>query len=323
MKQILLFDRAMLVRMRIKEALSTSEVKVLEVESESEVFNTITKLKDSLDLIIMDVVLDSSDGFEVVRRIKEMQHNLPVVILTASNKRGDFIKGIQAGASDYILKPFEDEFFKARIFSVMNSASERKRGNVVQREHEAFNPKANREALRESAKEAAKETKVPEAPMETSASAASAKSVHEPVEEQASFEELLKSEKYKAKKGKYPLSVFALIFEEKDGANVSLSEKHYSDIRAQLWESDEFVHLGPRSFYGILPFCHEEGFERFKEKMKVYLNEEAEEKEFYHEHLWHVVGLTLSSHEYEDLDTDQIFELLKIEVGRELKAKKS
>lgn len=296
MKQILLFDRALLVRMRIKEALASSNVKIHEVESESEALNMVQKLNGSLDLVIMDVAMDASNGFEVVRKIKELEHDVPVVILTSSNKRADFIKGIQAGAADYILKPFEDEFFKARVFSIM--------------EHKN-NP------LPQSAPVVHQEM-----PKTTAASAlAPTKSQNEanPRQNEASFRELLKSEKYKAKKGKYPLSVFALVFESPGGAEVGFSEKHFSDIRAQLWESDEFVHYGPHSFYGILPFCHEEGFQRFKEKMQVFLNDEAEEREFYHKYLWHVVGLTLSTEEYEDLEIEQILELLKLEVSQEVK----
>lgn len=296
MKQILLFDRALLVRMRIKEALASVNVKIHEVESETEALNMVQKLNGNLDLVIMDVAMDASNGFDVVRKIKEMEHDVPVVILTSSNKRADFIKGIQAGAADYILKPFEDDFFKARVFSIMD-----------QKNSNALKPQAlaNPEPPKPSMPSAS-------APVKSAA-------VANPKQNEASFRELLKAEKYKAKKGKYPLSVFALVFESPGGTDNVFSEKHFSDIRAQLWESDEFVHYGPHSFYGILPFCHEEGFQRFKEKMQVFLNDEAEEREFYHKYLWHVVGLTLSSQEYEDLEIEQILELLKLEVSQEVK----
>lgn len=302
MKQILLFDRALLVRMRIKEALASSNVKIHEVESESEVFAMLQKYKDALDLIIMDVAMDSANGFEVVRKIKEIQHDVPVVILTSSNKRADFIKSIQAGAADYILKPFDDEFFIARIFSVMDHATK------------SANPFENALKVSQPVPEAPKEVKV-EPPLKMPLQ----KLESSPRVTEESFSELLRAEKYKAKKGKYPLSVFALIFESQGGGDVQFSEKHFEDIRAHLWESDEFVHYGPHSFYGILPFCHEEGFERFKEKMQVYLNDEAEEREFYHHYLWHVVGITLSSQEYEDLEIEQIIELLKLEISQEVK----
>jgi DNA-binding response OmpR family regulator len=303
MKQILLFDRAMLIRMRIKEALATSNVKIHEVESEYEIFNAIQKYKNGLDLLIMDVAIDSSDGFELIRKIKEVQHDLPIVILTSSNKRTDFIKGVQAGASDYILKPFEDDVFKARIFAVMEHVS---KGNID-------------EFRRPQIDLGASQTTVPKAGFQHENVSRATAVNFKPEKSGETFSELLKAEKYKAKKGNYPLSIFALTFENQGSKEIVLLEKHFEDIRAQLWQSDEVVHFGPHSFYGVLPFCHQEGFERFKEKMEIFLSEEAEEKDFYQQYQWHVVGLTITNHEFEDLEVEQIMELLKIEIATSLK----
>lgn len=313
MKQILLFDRAMLIRMRIKEALATSDVKIHEVESEYEIFNAIQKFKSALDLLIMDVAIDSSDGFELIRKIKEVQHDLPIVILTSSNKRTDFIKGVQAGASDYILKPFEDDVFKSRIFAVMEHVS---KGNI----DEFRRPKIDLNAPQIASVKApsAKEISVKTASQHEEISR-DTRIDFKPEKSGETFRELLKAEKYKAKKGNYPLSIFALTFENQGSKEVVLSEKHFEDIHAQLWQSDEVVHFGPHSFYGVLPFCHQEGFERFKEKMAFFLSEEAEEKDFYQQYQWHVVGLTITNHEFDDLEVEQIMELLKIEIATSLK----
>lgn len=289
--------------MRIKEALATSNVKIHEVESEYEIFNAIQKFKNGLDLLIMDVAIDSSDGFELIRKIKEVQHDLPIVILTSSNKRTDFIKGVQAGASDYILKPFEDDVFKARIFAVMEHVS---KGNID-------------EFRRPQIDLGLTQTTTPKASLKPENINIGPGVDFKPEKSGETFGELLKAEKYKAKKGNYPLSIFALTFENQGNKEVVLSEKHFEDIRAQLWQSDEVVHFGPHSFYGVLPFCHQEGFERFKEKMENFLSEEAEEKDFYQQYQWHVVGLTITNHEFEDLEVEQIMELLKIEIATSLK----
>ncbi len=303
MKQILLFDRAMLIRMRIKETLATSNIKIHEVESEYEIFNAIQKFKNGLDLLIMDVAIDSSDGFELIRKIKEVQHDLPIVILTSSNKRTDFIKGVQAGASDYILKPFEDDVFKARIFAVMEHVS---KSNID-------------EFRRPQIDLGLPQTTTPKPSLKHENINIGPGVDFKPEKSGETFGELLKAEKYKAKKGNYPLSIFALTFENQGSKEVVLLEKHFEDIRAHLWESDEVVHFGPHSFYGVLPFCHQEGFERFKEKMEIFLSEEAQEKAFYQQYQWHVVGLTITNQEFEDLGVGQIMELLKIEIATSLK----
>lgn len=297
MKQILLFDRAMLVRMRIREVLESDVIKIYEVESESEVFAALQKHKGMFDLIIMDVTLDTVNGFDVVRKIKEIEHNVPVVILTASNKRIDFIKSVQAGASDYILKPFEDDFFITRIMNVLNNTHEfRKLPSAT-----PATPAITKTGMAASDKPIKKTEKM----------------AHH-FQEAEEFPELLNAEVYKARKGKYPLTVFALIFEIGHKQPAEFSEQHFADIRAQLWQSDEIVPMDSHTFYGILPFCHEAGFHRFKEKMNLYLNVEAEEKAFYQQYKWHVVGLTVTNPEYDSLDSHKILELLKLETNLEM-----
>lgn len=315
MKQILLFDRAMLVRMRIKEALASSFVKIIEVENELEMNNALQKYKNEIDLLIMDVASDSSDGFEMVRRIKENEPNLQIVILTASNKRADFIRGVQAGAVDYILKPFDDGFFRSRIISVLDTDRSARKPVVPQKSAE--------DKLNELM-DVKPGSKPERQPIDFHSGSHEQKSAEShsvdaliPAEDPG-FDELLKAEKYKARKGKYPLTIFALVFDQQNQETLPFSERHFADIRAQLWESDEFVHYGPYSFFGILPFCHEPGFERFKEKMDVYLNQEAEERDYYQKYHWHVIGVTVPYEANEKLKTEQVIDQLKTKIKDEL-----
>ncbi len=314
MKQILLFDRAMLVRMRIKEALASSFVRIIEVENEMELNTALQKYKNQINLLIMDVATDAANGFDMVRKIKESEPELAIVILTASNRRSDFIKGIQAGAADYILKPFEDDFFRSRVISILDTEHSVAKRIVPQKSAE--------EALDEMM-EVKPAKKIESSPIDFS---------HEEVgvhlerdqddnvieQDEIGFDELLKVEKYKARKGKYPLTIFALVFDKRDQETRAFSERHFADIRSHLWASDEFVHYGPYSFFGILPFCHEPGFERFKEKMDVYLNQDAEEREYYQKYHWHVIGVTISADANEGLETDQVINQLKTKIRDEL-----
>ncbi len=76
------------------------------------------KLKEErIDLVISDVRMPKMDGFEVCRRIKEddRYRNIPVVIITGLTANKERIKGIEAGAEDFISKPFDPEEILARI----------------------------------------------------------------------------------------------------------------------------------------------------------------------------------------------------------------
>jgi two-component system response regulator CpxR len=76
------------------------------------------------DLIILDVMLPRIDGFEVLRRLRQSQ-TVPVILLTARAAEEDRIGGLDAGADDYLLKPFAAGELLARIRAVLRRAPQR------------------------------------------------------------------------------------------------------------------------------------------------------------------------------------------------------
>lgn len=70
---------------------------------------------DEYDLILLDLMLPKIDGFEVCRQIRNLQINVPILILTAKSQVEDKIKGLNCGADDYLTKPFAFEELLARI----------------------------------------------------------------------------------------------------------------------------------------------------------------------------------------------------------------
>jgi two-component system, OmpR family, alkaline phosphatase synthesis response regulator PhoP len=67
------------------------------------------------DLLVLDVMLPGIDGFEVIRKLREQRQFLPTLMLTARGRAEDVVKGIAAGADDYLSKPFDLEVLIARI----------------------------------------------------------------------------------------------------------------------------------------------------------------------------------------------------------------
>lgn len=72
------------------------------------------------DLILLDVMLPGLDGIEVCRRIREAS-GTPIVMLTAKSDTGDVVAGLEAGADDYIVKPFTPAELVARIRARLRS----------------------------------------------------------------------------------------------------------------------------------------------------------------------------------------------------------
>jgi two-component system, OmpR family, response regulator len=71
------------------------------------------------DLVVMDVMLPDTDGFEVVRRLRGEGSRVPVIFLTARDTQDDKVIGLTLGGDDYLTKPFGLEELAARIRSVL------------------------------------------------------------------------------------------------------------------------------------------------------------------------------------------------------------
>lgn len=71
--------------------------------------------KQPFDLIVLDVMLPGKDGFSVAHELRQKQNFIPVLMLTARGRPEDVLKGFEAGADDYLPKPFNLDILIARI----------------------------------------------------------------------------------------------------------------------------------------------------------------------------------------------------------------
>ena len=71
------------------------------------------------DLIITDIMMPNVDGYKFIERLRESKNNTPVIMLTAKDTLEDKIIGLDSGADDYIVKPFEFDELLARIRVLM------------------------------------------------------------------------------------------------------------------------------------------------------------------------------------------------------------
>jgi two-component system KDP operon response regulator KdpE len=87
----------------------------------AEAFNgkqAIDKLRDTPDLVLLDVMMPDIDGFEVLETIREVS-SVPVIMLTAKGEENDRVRGLELGADDYITKPFSPRELVSRVKAVL------------------------------------------------------------------------------------------------------------------------------------------------------------------------------------------------------------
>lgn len=82
-------------------------------------------LTTACDLILLDLLLPGGDGLTVLARVRDARPTLPVIILTARGDETDRIKGLQAGADDYVVKPFSAREVIARVRAVLRRSPQR------------------------------------------------------------------------------------------------------------------------------------------------------------------------------------------------------
>jgi two-component system copper resistance phosphate regulon response regulator CusR len=76
------------------------------------------------DLVILDVMLPGKNGFEVCRELRERAVKTPVLMLTARDAVDDRVEGLDSGADDYLIKPFEFKELLARVRALLRRARE-------------------------------------------------------------------------------------------------------------------------------------------------------------------------------------------------------
>jgi two-component system cell cycle response regulator len=107
-----------------------ANVKLLEDRLSAEYFEVVTAAdgptalefcaRSRCDLVLLDVMMPGMDGFEVCRRLKSdpITHHIPVVIITALDHPSDRVRGLEAGADDFLTKPVSDVALFARVRSL-------------------------------------------------------------------------------------------------------------------------------------------------------------------------------------------------------------
>jgi DNA-binding response OmpR family regulator len=111
--------------------LLTSDRHVVELASSGEAALEVIDAQAGLNAIILDVVLPGISGVEVARRLRRRGATVPIVMLTARDTVDDRVAGLDAGADDYLVKPFAYEELAARLRSVARRGATSNGGPIL------------------------------------------------------------------------------------------------------------------------------------------------------------------------------------------------
>lgn len=131
MSKILIVDDEKNVAELIKYNLEIAGYETIMVHDGKSALDTVTS--QSFDLVILDIMLPEIDGLSILRYIKSNDQikNIPIIMLTAKSTGSDIVLGLEIGADDYIVKPFNINELVARVKVQLRKSSKQ---NVVESE---------------------------------------------------------------------------------------------------------------------------------------------------------------------------------------------
>ena len=108
MKRVMVCDDAAFMRMMIKDILTKNGYEIAaEAENGQKAVEKYPEAKP--DLVLMDITMPEMDGIEALKAIREKDGNAAVIMCSAMGQQAMVIEAIQAGAKDFIVKPFQAE----------------------------------------------------------------------------------------------------------------------------------------------------------------------------------------------------------------------
>jgi heavy metal response regulator len=116
MRILLVEDDKGIVRF-VKKGLLENSFSVDVATDGEEGLNSVLHMK--YDLIVLDILLPKMDGREVLKKIRSMDIQTPVIFLTAKDSESDIVKGLNLGADDYLTKPFSFNELLARLQAIL------------------------------------------------------------------------------------------------------------------------------------------------------------------------------------------------------------
>jgi two-component system response regulator MprA len=121
--EILVVDDERPVREALRRALELEGYAVELAADGYEALDRIDRGEVEPDAVLLDVLMPGIDGLEVCRRLRRDGNGLPVLMLTARAEVSDRVAGLDAGADDYVVKPFALEELLARLRALLRRAS--------------------------------------------------------------------------------------------------------------------------------------------------------------------------------------------------------
>ena len=126
---LLIVDDDERIRSLLQQFLVQSDYLVSTAENAKQAITLLSAIE--FDLIILDVMMPGQDGISFTAKLRNLKNNTPILLLTARGEIEDRIKGLEAGADDYLPKPFEPKELLLRINAILRRMADLKEEQIM------------------------------------------------------------------------------------------------------------------------------------------------------------------------------------------------
>jgi len=127
--RILVVDDERAVRESIERALRLEGYEVVEAADGAQALGSVAS--QAPDAMVLDVMMPEVDGLQVCRQLRSEGNRLPILVLTARDSVSDRVRGLDAGADDYLVKPFALEELLARLRALLRRGGSGEHGELL------------------------------------------------------------------------------------------------------------------------------------------------------------------------------------------------
>lgn len=115
----------------LEEILQDLSIEIIAEEFSKDAVNRLNK--ESLDLVVTDIKMGEIDGFQLLKTAKEMDPDLPVILITAYPEIDSAVNALRQGAFDYLIKPFSPDEFRLSVNRALNERRLRRENRLLKR----------------------------------------------------------------------------------------------------------------------------------------------------------------------------------------------
>jgi len=124
---ILVVDDEVRMRKLIKDFLRQKNFNIIEAEDGEVALKLFNENKNRISMVLLDVMMPKLDGWSVLRQIRQIDQNVPIIMLTARAEEQDELFGFELGVDEYITKPFSPKILVARVEAILKRVNPTKK----------------------------------------------------------------------------------------------------------------------------------------------------------------------------------------------------